>query len=542
MNSIVPLKTACLLFLVCVAVIAAPAQTLTILANFDGTNGDQPLTALTQGLDGNFYGTTNLGSGASERGTIFKVTPEGTLTTIYNFCSLPGCLDGDQPHSQLVLGTDGNFYGMTAAGGTQNRGIVFKVLPTGELTVLHNFCALGNPCLDGFDPSWLLQADDGNFYGTTVVGGDPTTICVPDQFGCGTIFKLTPAGQFTTIFTFCAPACSEGPLSLTQGTDGKLYGTTGGLTGSAVFTFAPPNNFTVINQFPESLTEGFLPSPLVEGTDGNFYAVSLTGGAFEQGAFLKITPGGKVTTLRSFSCSTGFCLPQVALVQGTDGNFYGNSGGFFKANAEGEVSPISVSAISSNSLIQGTDGSFYGTSQGSGATDCAQNCGTAFRLSVGLAPFVSFLHSRGKTGQTAQILGQGFTGATGVSFNGTLAAFTVVSDTYLKATVPVGAITGPVTVTEPSGSLQSNVPFRVTPQISGFSPASGTAGSSVVITGQSFTGATVVTFDCKWQASFTVNSDTQITATVPPNATIGTITVRTAGGAIESVDKFTVIP
>ena len=118
-------------------------------------------------------------------------------------------------------------------------------------------------------------------------------------------------------------------------------------------------------------------------------------------------------------------------------------------------------------MIQDTDGNFYGTTGlGGDSSACSpayEGCGTAYKLSMGLGPFVTFVLNSGKVGAKVEILGQGFTGTTGVSFNGTAASYVVQSDTYLTSTVPQGAATGLVTVTTPGGTLQSNVVFRVKP-------------------------------------------------------------------------------
>src|SRR5580700_6157164 len=156
---------ACAVFVLCAATaIATPAQTFTTLVNFDGTNGGAPeYMSLIKGIDGNLYGTTAFG-GANEGGTVFKLTPNGVLTTLYSFCAQPNCADGGDPTAGLVLGTDGNFYG-TADGGVYGHGVVFKITPKGKLTTLHSFCAEAN-CADGATPfAGLVQATDGNFYG-----------------------------------------------------------------------------------------------------------------------------------------------------------------------------------------------------------------------------------------------------------------------------------------------------------------------------------------------------------------------------------------
>ncbi|MGA9306083.1 MAG: choice-of-anchor tandem repeat GloVer-containing protein [Candidatus Sulfotelmatobacter sp.] len=189
-------------------------------------------------------------------------------------------------------------------------------------------------------------------------------------------------------------------------------------------------------------------------------------------------------------------------------------------------------------VVQATDGNFYGTTNKGGA----HNYGTVFKLSVGLGPFVSLVRSLGTVGRTAQILGQGFTGTTGVSFNGIAASFTVESDTYLTATVPAGASTGAVTVTTPSGTLTSNKIFRVVPEIASFSPADGPVSTNVVITGESFVGVIDVHFGNVKVTSFTVDSDTQITATVPAGAETGKVSVCTPGWSADSATNFTVTP
>src|ERR1700733_1997609 len=138
-------------------VITLRAQTLTTLANFNGTNGSQPFGSVVQGTDGNFYGTTAFG-GAHVSGTVFMVSPGGTLTTLYTFGSASG--DGASPKAGLIQGKDGNFYGTTDGG----IGTIFRISPSGTLTTLSSFSV-------GVDAAALIQAADGNFYGTVPYGG-----------------------------------------------------------------------------------------------------------------------------------------------------------------------------------------------------------------------------------------------------------------------------------------------------------------------------------------------------------------------------------
>jgi uncharacterized repeat protein (TIGR03803 family) len=249
------------------------------------------------------------------------MTTTGTLTVLYKVIDTTTNFD-----SRLVQATDGNFYGTDSTGGANEYGRVFKMTPRGELTTLYSFCSQTD-CSDGYYPSGgVTQATDGNFYGVTSAGGSPSCV-VNGGAGCGTIFQLTPAGTLTTLHSF-------------------------------------------------------------DQSDG-------------------IVPLG--------------------------------------------------------GLLQATNGTLYGTTDQGGDITCSlkTGCGTVFSIDMGLSPFVSFVLGAGKVGQTGQILGQGFTGSTAVYFNGIPASFTVRSDTYLTAPVPPGAITGYVTVTTPSGTLKSNMPFFV---------------------------------------------------------------------------------
>jgi uncharacterized repeat protein (TIGR03803 family) len=205
-----------------------PSGTLTTLYTFPQvTDGVYPAAPLVQGTDGNFYGTTT----ATNTGTVFQITPAGVLATLYTFCSSgPPCADGANPNA-LIQGTDGNFYGTTQADGANNGGTVFQLTPTG-LTTLYSFCALAN-CADGANPrAGLVQASDGNFYGTTFSGGtasDSSAACASSG-GCGTIFEITSTGTLTTLYNFCSqPNCADGSqptAGLLQAADRVFYGTT----------------------------------------------------------------------------------------------------------------------------------------------------------------------------------------------------------------------------------------------------------------------------------------------------------------------------
>jgi uncharacterized repeat protein (TIGR03803 family) len=213
-------------------------------------DGEVPVSGLIQGSDGNFYGATNVG-GEKNDGTVFKFTPSGKLSTLHSFCTKHGprkiCLDGQDPVG-VVQGSDGNLYGITSLGGAKNDGTAFKLTPSGKLTTLYTFCRKAG-CAEGkFPGSNLIQGSDGNFYGTTEAGG---------ATNYGTVFKITSSGKLTTVYSFCsvgdpaANVCLDGALpwaGLIQGSNGNLYGTTvfGGANGEGtVFEVDMPGHIQV---------------------------------------------------------------------------------------------------------------------------------------------------------------------------------------------------------------------------------------------------------------------------------------------------------
>ena len=478
-------KRACVVFvLFATMAIALPAQTFSTLSSFDGTDGSFPRAgSLVQTANGDFYGTTGAG-GANSSGTVFKISPSGTLTTLYSFCSQPDCTDGSNPWAGLIQATDGNFYGTTLYGGAYGVGTVFKITPTGALTTLSSFCR--QPCANGAIPrAGLVQATDGNFYGTTQQGGA--------NGNHGTVFKVTPSGTLTTLYSFCTQSgCTDGadPVAgLTQATDGDLYGTTqsGGSPVcyqgcGAIFKITLGGALTTLYRFGGA--DGKYPyAGLVQAANGDFYGTTFGGDAPAQnyGTVFKITPAGALTTLHGF-CSLSGCVdgsaPAAPLVQATDGNLYGttSSGGdcggsgaatcgtVFKIIPSGTLTTLYSFDYEHGEqpwagLVQATNGDFYGTTEVGGAS----GGGAVFRLSVGLPPFVKTQPHFAAVGAAITLLGTDLTGATSVTFNGIQAAFEIVSATELTTTVPAGATTGSVQVTTPGGTLSSGGPFLVAP-------------------------------------------------------------------------------
>jgi uncharacterized repeat protein (TIGR03803 family) len=320
--------------------------TLATLISFDRTNnGANPGAALVQGSDDAFYGTTANGGGTNEAGTIFKVTTNGTLTTLVSFNGT----DGSLPHAPLVQGQDGKFYGTTELGGTNQVGTAFQMLTNGTLTSLVSF---DNNGYSPYSPyAGLVQAADGNFYGATYLGGTN---------GHGAMFRLATNGTLTTLYSFTGGGDGANPYAgLTQGADGMLYGTTfyGGTNGyGTVFRMTTNGTLTPLVSFGG--TNGANPqAALLLASDGNFYGTTKNGGAYTNyGTMFKLTTNGTLTTLASFN--------------GTNG-----------------AHPLG--------LVQTLDGSFYGTTANGGTNDD----GTIFRLNITASPPPSFL-TVGETGAT----------------------------------------------------------------------------------------------------------------------------------------------
>lgn len=535
---------------------ATQAQTFTVLYNFGSALGDAQNPwypgVMAQGRDGSFDTTSSKG-GQYNMGTVFHVTLAGQLMLMYNFGGTFISGEGAFPTSGLELGIDGNFYGAAYTGGAYSQGTVFKITPSGTLTQLHDFTG-GD---DGGSPmAPPIQATDGNFYGTTYSGGASRY---------GTVYKITAAGKFSTLHTFVFGEGNAASAPLVQGTDGLLYGTTsgGGANGNlgTVFKITTAGKLTVLYSFDS--VHGLQPvAPLVQGSDGSFYGTALQGSAYSHGVVYKITSVGRLTVLHNF-CAVAGCAdganPSAGLVQDSDGNFYGvaGSGGtpegygtLYKITPSGAFSVVHTFDLTTGwtpvVITQHTNGILYGAATGGGSgTACGNGgCGTFYSLDMGLKPFVSFLpqQSIGKIGASVGIFGQGFNAATNVLFGGTPATFTVSSDTYLTAIVPSGALTGPVTVATPGGNLTTRRAFRVLPQIKSISPTSGPVGANVQITGASFSQIKKVTFGGVTATAFTIDSDTQITATVPTGAKTGKIGVTGPGGTAVSATTFTVTP
>jgi len=365
----------------------ASGQTLTILHSFTGdrNEGANPQAGLAQGGDGNFYGTTEFwGEWAS--GTVFRVSQGGNFTNLASFNGI----DGFFVQTGLVRGSDGNFYGTPNGGGTNGMGCVIRFTPNGGLTNLHSFTGL-----DGSLPYGVpVQGSDGNLYGTTYYGGTSGGW----GSGNGAVFRISLDGAFAKLYSFGSqPNDGAHPYGgLVQGSDSNFYGTSsvGGLSNNGtVFRISPSGSLTTIYSFSGSA--GANPAcGLVAGGDGDFYGTTWSGGASNDGTVFQVSPEGTLTTLHSFSGGDG-ANPAAALVRGSDGNFYGttyyggtsNNGTVFQISPSGSFSNLYLFDGNGEpgrfaGLVQGSDGSFYGVTVNGGTN----GQGSVYRLSVPLNP------------------------------------------------------------------------------------------------------------------------------------------------------------
>jgi uncharacterized protein (TIGR03437 family) len=462
--------------LLAAAAISLHGQSFANLWTFSGNYVFGAEATLIQGTDGNFYGITSDG-GSHALGTVFKITPAGTLTTLYNFGTLS--TDGAGPNS-FIQGPDGNFYG-TTLGNANIVGNIFKITPTGTLTTLFTFSMAS---VEGASPLGLINGSDGNFYGMTNTGGPNTG---------GTVFKMTPAGVLTTVYSFTPQQTGAGLTgTLVQGSDGNFYGTsvTGGQSNSGwVYKLTPAGVLSILYYFGPIATDSGPPSSLIEGTDGNFYGVTNPGSNSSiSGTIYKITPGGTLSVLYTFVGTQNGAEP-TTLIEGADGNFYGtaftggsgDSGTIFKLTTGGAFTTLYNFVYLTDGadpicLVQGANGTLYGTTNQGGThgqgtifsltvpattqstTPTVTSVVTAFSNSTTMAPNTwtvikgSNLSPAGdsRTWQTSDFVASQMPvslDGVGVSMNGEAAYVYYISPTQLNVLTPPDLTSGPILVT-----------------------------------------------------------------------------------------------
>jgi uncharacterized repeat protein (TIGR03803 family) len=447
-------------------------QTVKVLFSFSNANSsaEPALVTLVQGRDGGLYGTTSgFGRTVTTDGTVFKVSTAGVkFDALHTFTGG----DGNNPEAGLALGTDGDYYGTTYAGGSSGFGTLFKVTASGAYILLYQFTGGSD---GGYPYSAPIQAADGSFYGVTT--GAPATN--------GTVYKYDPSsGLFSTILTLSQDGSQGiGPIgAILQAADGSLYGTasSGGASGCGTI-FNSSTTGSLLNTYSFACGAGGTTpySPLIQASDGNFYGTTAEGGVFTKngdcffgcGTIFKLS-GGVISTLYAFSGNpTDGGLAIAGLVEGTDGELYGstsegghdNSGTLYRISTSGQYQ-LFYSFVErfghqvDGTLAQDTSGVFYGTT----STGGAYGEGSLYSLNMGLSPFIALVRYTGYIGRPVEILGQGLKGATAVTVNGVPAtSFKIVSDTYMTAVIPAGATTGPVVVTTSTGTLTSNHNLRI---------------------------------------------------------------------------------
>jgi uncharacterized repeat protein (TIGR03803 family) len=319
---------------------AARAQmpTETVIYSFANfPRGANPYAPLTRDAAGNLYGTTNQG-GQANLGVVFMVGPSGQETVLYNF---KGGADGANPYAGVIRDSAGNIYGTTYQGGASNAGVVYKVDPTGHEKVLYSFTGGA----DGSNPYAGVIADSaGNLYGTTYIGGTANA---------GVVFKLTPSGQETVLYTLTGGADGGNPYAgVIADPDGNLYGTT--VTGGAayfyyaagvVYKLDTAGQETVLYSFDSQNKGPAAPyAGVIRDSAGNLYGVASSGGINgEGGVVYEIEAGGNFTVLHNFVVSHGPWEPEGGLTRDSAGNFYGTAerggvadlGGVYKVDPAG---------------------------------------------------------------------------------------------------------------------------------------------------------------------------------------------------------------
>jgi uncharacterized repeat protein (TIGR03803 family) len=465
---------ACSFLIVLSLVTAASAQSskanVSVLFSFpcdqSGTcpDGYFPVS-LIEGIDGNFYGVAvGGGTGMNAQGTVYKITPSGQFSVLYSFAERPdGSLPFGASPETVIQGTDGFLYGTTLVDGAFGFGTAFKLTTSGVITDLHDFCS-AQFCADGAYPSFLVQALDGNFNGSTGPSGAPADI----------LYRLSPSGTFKVLHTFDSKGHLDGggTFGFTQAADGNFYGTT--VAGSqntpfnSVFRLAPATGaYEILHAFD---WPNIAQSGLVMASNGELFGLQTNSNLYQistKGVYREIGP------LSSTQYADGHVL------QASDGNLWGDfqggdcgdQGMVFAATTAGSALQdllfnCNTDGQQPERMFQAADGKFYGVTSGSGVatTDSITN-GTIWSIDAGLPPprpnVVNLSPTKGAVGTKVLLQGAHFVGTTAVTFNGVSATFSLLTANYISVTVPSGAKTGKIAVTNAGGTTTSTKTFAV---------------------------------------------------------------------------------
>jgi uncharacterized repeat protein (TIGR03803 family) len=330
--------------------------THTTLYTFNSKNGANPIASLVSGRDGNLYGVAINGGTNNNHGTIFEITTNGAFTLLYSFGMMTNnlgyALDGSNPYGALVLGRDGNFYGVTFNGGISNAGTVFQFSTNGTLTTLHSFTGNGSSD-DGAHPylAPLVEGMDGVFYGTTYAGGTNND---------GTIFQIAAGGTLTNLLEFNSTNGLNPYGGLNFDTDGNLYGTAAfGGTHNFGTAFRITTNGVLTTLFEFGGADGlqYPVGGMVPGNNNILFGTTFEGGAHNFGAVFQLSTNGVLTTLHSFTNGNDGAHCYAGVICDASGNLYGAASGGGNKGGFGTVYSLNFSMVIS--IVSPTANEFW---------------------------------------------------------------------------------------------------------------------------------------------------------------------------------------
>jgi uncharacterized repeat protein (TIGR03803 family) len=424
--------------------VVAFGQTPSVLYRFTTSSGGcGPESTLTEVRPGVFFGTTFGGVGSATNGTIFTITSAGQYIELHDFDKQT---EGANPQGALLNASNGNLYGITTGQVNLIDPTIFRSDQLGNVTLLYTFAGGAQNFLQ---PSPLIEANNGNLYGTTSQYADA-------EGNEGTFFEMTPGGSVNVLHTFNGEGTPNGPVI--QATDGNFYG----LTTAGAYRLTSAGAFT---PFSSIGTQPF--GSLFQAANAKLYGVN------EAGSLFDLTLAGVPTNLYDFTFGNDGGVPSTALMQATDGNLYGTTsqygtsglGTIFRLTPTGSLTTLyeftsaegGVSFSPDPAMIQGSNGVLYGLASGS--------CGSIYSLNLGLTapkPHIKFFYpASGAVSTVIRLTGANFLGATSVEFHGVKAKFGVRGADYIVAVVPAGATSGSISVTTPNGTVISQTSFTV---------------------------------------------------------------------------------